>query len=180
MPEEGGGLGYRCSWCHMAICRRGFLSISSQWLRSEPEACRPRLQCPSAQLCPSALWPSTSSSTLEARSRSSGSSNMIISFHTGLILCLARFVCFFFSFRAWCFKVTLTETSGEGQSRKGQGGGSRVRLWAGAGGGGGSDDAPSWGWRDRVSGSRSALRLPLYHVPPPSPSLMGHVFIRQL
>lgn len=120
VPEKGDGLGscYRCSWCHMAICRRGFLSISSQWLRSEPEACRPRLQWPSTQLCPSSSWPSTSSSTLEACSRSSGSSNMIISFHTGLILCLARFVCFFFSFRAWCFKVTLTETSGQEQKGK--------------------------------------------------------------
>ena len=117
----------------MAICRRGFFSISSQWLRSEPEACRPRLQWPSTQLCPSAPRPSTSSSTLEARSRSSGSSNMIISFHTGLILCLARFVCFFFSFRAWCFKVTLTETSGEGWRKETERGARSELLGSGAG-----------------------------------------------
>lgn len=99
------------SWCHIAICLLGFLSISSQWFLSVPTACRPRLHLPSKRFCPSVSWLSISSSTLEAQSRSWGTSNMIISFHTGLILCLACFVCFFFSFKAWCFSVTLTDIS---------------------------------------------------------------------
>lgn len=102
---------YMWSWCHIAICLLGFLSISSQWFLSVPTACRPRLHLPSKRFCPSASWLSISSSTLEAQSRSWGTSNMIISFHTGLILCFACFVCFFFSFKAWCFSVTLTDIS---------------------------------------------------------------------
>lgn len=108
---------YMWSWCHIAICLLGFLSISSQWFLSVPVACRPRLHLPSKRFCPSPSWLSISSSTLEAQSRSCGTSNIIISFQTGLILCFARFVCFFFSFRAWCFSVTLTDMSAGAENK---------------------------------------------------------------